>query len=136
MYNVVLGPPGTGKTTYLLNKVEDFFEKGTQPEKLGYLAFTKKAANEALARAMGKFSYTSQELCYFRTLHSLCYHWLGFTKNDVLARSNLREFSKTIGERINSAWDGENIMTLSSKGDRMLFLENMARNQFCIVNCV
>ena len=55
MYNVVLGPPGTGKTTYLLNKVEDFFEKGTQPEKLGYLAFTKKAANEALARAMGKF---------------------------------------------------------------------------------
>lgn len=129
MYNVVLGPPGTGKTTYLLNKVEEYFEKGTPPEKLGYLAFTKKAANEALARAMGKFSYTSQELCYFRTLHSLCYHWLGFTKNDVLARSNLREFSRTIGERINSAWDGENLMTLSSKGDRMLFLENMARNQ-------
>ena len=24
MYNVVLGPPGTGKTTYLLNKVEEW----------------------------------------------------------------------------------------------------------------
>ena len=129
MWNIVLGPPGTGKTTYLLDKAEEFLEMGIRPEKLGYVAFTKKAANEALTRAVTKFGYETKELVYFRTLHSLCYHWLGLTRSDVMARSNLREFSKSIGERISSAWEGENLMALNSKGDRMLFLENMARNQ-------
>ena len=78
---------------------------------------------------MTKFGYETKELVYFRTLHSLCYHWLGLTRSDVMARSNLREFSKSIGERISSAWEGENLMALNSKGDKMLFLENMARNQ-------
>ncbi len=129
MWNIVLGPPGTGKTTYLLDKAEEFLEMGIRPEKLGYVAFTKKAANEALTRAVTKFGYETKELVYFRTLHSLCYHWLGLTRSDVMARSNLREFSKSIGERISSAWEGENLMALNSKGDKMLFLENMARNQ-------
>ena len=35
MWNVVLGPPGTGKTTYLLNRVEKFLESGIKPNKLG-----------------------------------------------------------------------------------------------------
>ena len=82
-----------------------------------------------MTRAVEKFGYEPKELTYFRTLHSLCYYWLGLGRSDVMARSNLREFSKTIGERINSAWDGENLMALSSKGDTMLFLENMARNR-------
>ncbi len=128
-WNIVLGPPGTGKTTYLLNKVEEYLDSGVRPDKLGYIAFTKKAANEALSRAVVKFGFDPDELTYFRTLHSLCYGWLGMTRSDVMSRSNLRNFSKSIGERINSAWDGENMMALSSKGDRMLFLENMARNQ-------
>ena len=129
MWNIVLGPPGTGKTTYLLNKAEQFLESGVRPEKLGYVAFTKKAANEALTRAVEKFGYDPDELTYFRTLHSLCYYWLGLGRSDVMARSNLRDFSKTIGERIGSAWDGENLMALKTKGDSMLFLENMARNR-------
>jgi|TARA_R110000824_G_scaffold168957_5_gene346024 DNA helicase-2/ATP-dependent DNA helicase PcrA len=129
MWNIVLGPPGTGKTTYLLNKVEQFLESGIRPEKLGYVAFTKKAANEALTRAIAKFGHDPEKLIYFRTLHSLCYHWLGLKRSDVLTRGNLRDFSKTIGERIGSAWDGENLMSLNTKGDTMLFLENMARNR-------
>ena len=128
-WNIVLGPPGTGKTTYLLNKVEQYLEDGVKPDKLGYLAFTKRAANEALSRAVDKFGYTTEELPYFRTIHSLCYFWAGLSRGDVLDRANLRKFSRQIGEKINSAWDGENMMTLSSKGDRMLFLENMSRNK-------
>jgi superfamily I DNA/RNA helicase len=131
VWNIVLGPPGTGKTTYLLEKVEFFLQNGISPTRLGYVAFTKKAANEALSRAVENFGYDPKELSYFRTLHSLCYHWLGLTRSDVMTRTNLRDFSKAIGERINSAWEGENMMSLNSKGDTMLFLENMARNK-CI----
>jgi len=41
MRTIVLGPPGTGKTTTLLNKVDDYL-KNTDPDKVGYFAFTQK----------------------------------------------------------------------------------------------
>ena len=72
-WNIVLGPPGTGKTTFLLNKVEELFKEDIQPYELAYLAFTKKAATEALTRAVDKFDYEQDQLIYFRTIHSLCY---------------------------------------------------------------
>ena len=56
MWNIVIGPPGTGKTTFLLNKTEELLEKGFAPNKIGYLAFTRTAANEALTRAVQKFN--------------------------------------------------------------------------------
>ena len=40
----VIGPPGTGKTRRLLNEVENYVNKGTKLNKIGYFAFTRKAA--------------------------------------------------------------------------------------------
>ena len=97
MWNVVLGPPGTGKTTYLLKTVEELFKKGIKPYELAYLAFTKKAAHEALARAVEKFDYDPDQLIYFRTIHSLCYFWQGLKKSDVMDRKDLRAFSMSVG---------------------------------------
>ena len=67
MRTIVLGPPGTGKTETLLTKVEDYL-KETDPDKIGYFAFTQKAAYEARDRAMKKFNLTEDDLPYFRTL--------------------------------------------------------------------
>ena len=53
MKTIVLGPPGTGKTHTLLEQVETYL-KNTDPDKIGYFAFTKKASNEAKERAMKK----------------------------------------------------------------------------------
>ncbi len=69
MKTIVLGPPGTGKTFTLLNKVEEYL-KNTDPDRVGYFAFTRKAANEAKDRAMKKFNLSEDDLPYFRTLHS------------------------------------------------------------------
>ena len=44
MKTIVLGPPGTGKTTTLLNEVDKYL-KQTDPDKIGYFSFTQKAAN-------------------------------------------------------------------------------------------
>ena len=55
MKTIVLGPPGTGKTTTLLNKVDDYL-KHTDPDKVGYFAFTQKAAYEARERAVKIFN--------------------------------------------------------------------------------
>ena len=56
---IVLGPPGTGKTTTLLNEVDKYL-KQTDPDKIGYFSFTQKAAYEARDRAMSKFNFSEK----------------------------------------------------------------------------
>ena len=53
MKTIVLGPPGTGKTHTLLNEVDNCL-KQTAPDRIGYFAFTQKAANEARDRPMSE----------------------------------------------------------------------------------
>ena len=47
----IYGPPGTGKTTFLLNIVEQELENNLTPEDIAFVAYTKKAASEAINRA-------------------------------------------------------------------------------------
>jgi DNA helicase-2/ATP-dependent DNA helicase PcrA len=129
-WNIILGPPGTGKTTKLLNLTEDYLKDGVAPHKIGYLAFTKKAANEALERASDRFDLDEDDLTFFRTIHSLCYHWLGLKTADIMARAHYKEFSKLMGEPLNGQLNKEEGAVFGlSKGDQMLFMENIARNK-------
>ena len=51
----IFGPPGTGKTTTLLNMVDKALEEGTPPMSVAFLAFTRKAATEAKGTSSGTF---------------------------------------------------------------------------------
>ena len=129
-WHIVLGPPGTGKTTTLLSLTEKFLEEGVPPHRIGYLAFTRKAANEALDRAVERFGLDKNELLYFRTIHSLCYHWLGMETSDVMSTTHYKSFSKIMGEPLSGARKLEEGGTGGlSKGDQILFHENLARNK-------
>ena len=59
---VVLGSPGCGKTTTLLNILDAELASGTQPERIGFVSFTRKAAEEAAVRACDRFESAAQAL--------------------------------------------------------------------------
>ena len=84
MKTIILGPPGTGKTTTLLNLVDQFIQDGIRPKQIGYFSFTKKAATEAATRAADKFGLDIEnDLAFFRTLHSYAFNQLGMTKEKL-----------------------------------------------------
>jgi len=93
---IVLGPPGTGKTTTLLNKVDDYL-KETDPDRVGYFAFTQKAAYHARDEAIKKFNLTEDDLPYFRTLHSLAFKKLGLKKDQVMQPRHYKDLGKKLG---------------------------------------
>ena len=117
MKTIVLGPPGTGKTYTLLNKVQDYL-KNTDPDKIGYFAFTKKAANEAKARAMDKFNYTEDDLPYFRTLHSLAFRRLGINKDKVMQKRHYEDLGRKLNLFIDyNDYDEEETGLFTTKSD-------------------
>lgn len=91
----VFGPPGTGKTTYLLNVVDNLLQNGTPAASIGYFAFTRKAAHEAKERAYARFQQLDfkRDLANFRTLHSLAYARLGIQASRIATAENYKEFA-------------------------------------------
>lgn len=89
--NIILGPPGTGKTTRLLTLVEEYLEMGISPDRIGYFSFTRKAAHEAIHRAAKRFSMSEKDLPYFRTLHSFAYLMLGVGRQSIMTRKHYDE---------------------------------------------
>lgn len=125
---IIIGPPGTGKTTTLLGMVETELDRGTPPEQIGFLSFTRKAATEARDRACERFGMDKARFTWFRTLHSLCFRALGLGNADVLEGSRLVEFGDWIGIRVTSRHTLEEGDTFGfQRGDRILFMENLAR---------
>ena len=70
---IVEGPPGTGKTTFLLDRVEELLKQNINIENIGFFSFTVKATQEAKTRALEKFKINPKKFRYFRTLHSLAH---------------------------------------------------------------
>lgn len=128
MIEIVLGPPGTGKTTTLLGEVEKELARGVPPDRIGYVTFTKKGANEAIERACARFKLDAKQLPYFRTLHSLCYRALQVNSGDLLVGKTFFEFADHAGIDVTGrAWSDDGLLTSFKQGDRALFMENMAR---------
>jgi len=105
----IFGPPGCGKTTYLLNVVDKELESGIYSSQIGYFSFTRKAANEARDRAITKFPNLNAktDFPYFRTLHSLAFQCLGVRSEDIMQAEHFREFATQAGIELNLSHDSE-----------------------------
>lgn len=129
--HVVLGGPGTGKTSRLLQIVEKELSAGVRSTEIAFVAFTKAAADEARARAALKLHLDPKaDLPGFRTLHSTAYQLLSVEREEIMDRKDWREFGTIIGERITGGkaeWDEMEAIPVVAKGDALLQFHDFVR---------
>lgn len=123
----VYGSPGTGKTTFLINKVKNLIKSGANPSDICLLAFTKKAAQEAKDRLLADISIDHKHLHGFRTIHSFCYASIDRTKYSVLNNSDLSAIAKALGVSFTFKKAEDDSMVGRRKGDKLQSIENNAR---------
>ena len=101
--HIVIGPPGTGKTTFLKNKVDQIIKEGkASPNEIGYFSFTVKAAEEIRNRVTNE-EWSEAELKkmfpYFCTLHSLAYKRLRLESHEIMDELDYMELSDMTGRK-------------------------------------
>ena len=90
------GPPGTGKTHKLISRAKAYIRIGTPLDKIGYFAFTKKAAKVARDR----MPVDSDKLYYFRTIHSFAYDQLDLDDTMVMQPKDYVDIGKKLNIKI------------------------------------
>jgi len=93
------GPPGTGKTFKLISRAKAYARLGTPLHKIGYFAFSKKAAGVAKERMPA----SDKNLPYFQTLHSFCFNYLDLNKEDIMQPYHYEKFGKEINVKVKYA---------------------------------
>ena len=92
----IYGPPGTGKTHRLINRAKAYVKIGTPLHKIGYFAFTRKAAKEAKER----MPIDEKKLVHFQTLHSFAFNTLGLQEENIMQPFHYEELGKKLGVRV------------------------------------
>lgn len=119
---IILGPPGTGKTTRLLKLLGTYLEAGGAPDRVAFVSFSRRAIHEVIE----KLGRNPEEFPYFRTIHSTAYHFLGLSRDDVFSFKHWKAFSDLVGLPFSNAgyeepmWDG-------TAGDKCIAIYNLAR---------
>ena len=124
----IYGPPGTGKTTKLIKYAKTFYKLGTSLDKIGYFAFTTKAANEAVNRMLDAYPRLQRKnLKHFRTLHSLAFWRLGMKKSEVMQDEHYEDIGKNLGIEVTVYSDGRESTGFVDSNSEYFNLINAAR---------
>ena len=91
----IIGPPGCGKTEYLLRQIENACDKYF-PKELGVVSYTVASVSEAKDRIKKKLNIDWKDIPNVRTIHSHCFDLLRVKKEDVMeTAANIRGFNES-----------------------------------------
>ena len=93
----VFGPPGCGKTEFLMRLIDDALAEGMRPEEIAFVSFTRKSIDEARDRAKGRFHLSDTQLRNFRTLHSTGFSALGLRHEDIMSSVDYTTLGRMLG---------------------------------------
>ena len=126
---IILGPPGTGKTTRLTTMVRRAVEMGSPYSKIAFLAFNKHSALEGKRRVAQDLSVNEEDLTGFRTIHSTCLRLSRIGARQVLRRAHKLELGKRLGLTFSNRVPEDAEYTEMAIGDKIERLEELARNR-------
>lgn len=122
---LIFGPPGCGKTYTLMEIIRKEMESGTPPDRIGFVSFSRKSITEARDRAGAELNLTERDTPYFRTLHSMGFHWLGMKTEELIGVYDLKQIGASMGMAFDTrdVYDKDGVMQLSAKeGNKYLTL--------------
>ena len=122
------GPPGTGKTTTLLKKIEEHLDQGTAPDRIAFISFSVKAAEEGKQRARSRFGFAKEDLVYFCTSHAFCKRAMGITR--VMEGIDVKEFLEAYSFPLTQHYHGNTHKSLEAMLEDPYFqiIENAKAN--------
>lgn len=104
--------------------------RGADPDRIAFLSFTRKAANEAAERAMDRFGFKRSDLPHFQTVHAMVFRQLGMKRDEMMSFHHYRELGKILHMRFSTGKSMEDgVPDDQARGDRYIFLDNFARTR-------
>lgn len=135
--NKIYGAPGTGKTTRMLDLLQQEVESGTPLERIAFVTHTVAAKLEAKERIQRVMPITreAEQLRYFRTIHGICYIINGLKRENVMQPNDYLKFGDEIGVSFSNNFtsdidiDGLPIGFAISQGNEILAARQFAAAQ-------
>lgn len=122
---LIIGSPGCGKTTRLLNIIDEELSAGTHHNRIAFVSFSVAAIEEAISRASSRFRIPRRDLRYFKTLHSLAFLIQGLKKENAFEWPQRKDFAKL--NRLRLTYNSKEDSGFQTPDDKLMDLINLAR---------
>jgi superfamily I DNA/RNA helicase len=103
-WRLIVGPPGTGKTTALLRVLREELDRGVPPDRIAFWSFTRAARLEALGRVHVELGLSEDDMPWLRTVHSTAYRLLHVRPERLMLDERWQEFGKKHGYTLSSIY--------------------------------